>query len=320
MNAGIVLRGVDAGRSGAGGGFALHTFALTARGGEAVPGQLVGRFGDALAWAPAGELLPNTTYDVVLRAGAAGDSPYVEDAGLSEAYSFSFITGTESLPPVAFTGRLTVDIEVSEVDKHSAGCMSICGGVAPGCPSDGKVAVVIATVRVPPVSGGNEQVGYRGVVDYTAGVPSGLDGIEPRPPGDGLLDTSYFDMQVHRGAELQVLLTAGQPCFRALVSDSAGRSVTDSVCVPEVDVPQLLLERDAEIASRGERSPEAPATNLVALDGARAGEPSGCSVARAMGSGVSTLPGFVMHAGFGLLGLGLLSWFARSRPRDETAR
>ncbi len=316
VNAGILLRGVDAGRSGAGGGFALHSLALRVHGGEEVVGQLVSAAGETLAWAPATELLPNTTYDVLVRAGAEGDPQYVDDLGLSEEHSFSFVTGTEFLPPLGLAGRLTVDIEVSEGHHPSLGCVNMCGSVDPSCPSDGKVAIATASVHVPPVTGGNELAGYRGVLDYTVDAPSGRGPFEPRPPGGGLLDIKYFDVEVGEAAELQLPLTAGRPCLQVVLWDIAGRSVTDSVCVPEVDVAQLLEERNAEIAARGESPPSALAAGDVALAEAEAVESSGCSVAPGSGTRNFTPRAFTRHGALGWFGLVALLWFVRGRARD----
>lgn len=162
-----------------------------------------------------------------MRSGASGDTDYVESNGLMEEYAFSFTTGTETLPRLVLDHELTVDFEVVEKDYFPAARTHPCGGGLMGaCEPDGKYAAVNAIVHVPPVSGGHAAGGYRGVVDYTTDVPSGLDAQASRPPSEALLATQYFEMEANQALDLALSVNAGTPCFQVVVSDSAGQSIT----------------------------------------------------------------------------------------------
>lgn len=256
-NTGFVFHGVDAGLVGAGGGFALHSVSLVGPDGAGVEGRQLGRLGAALTWAPNAALAPNTTYDVTVRAGAAGDTAYVDEAGLMDEYTFSFTTGADLLPALAFDGELTVDFEVTEQDSFPPECVVPCGGgVIQPCESNGKYAVVNAVLHVPPVTGGHAVTGYRGVVDFTRSTPSGLAAEASRPPDGKLLATQYFDVAPDQPMDVVMRVSGDEPCFQVAISDSAGQSVTASVCAPEVSITGLVEERDAEIAARGDAPPQ----------------------------------------------------------------
>lgn len=260
LNTGILLYGGESEQRGAGGGFALHSFSMVARDGEAVSGKVIeGGFGGAIAWAPDAPLLPTTTYDVLVQTGASGDTSYVEGLGLLWDYTFSFTTGTDLLPALSFAGPLTAEIVVGEKDSYPAECYGGCGGSVQPCTSNGKVATVEAVVHIPAIAGGSFGAGYRGVIDYTADVPSGLGMDAGRPPEDPLLSVAYFDAPAEQTVSVAVpRLTSGTPCYQVVVWDPAGQSATTSVCLPEVDVDALLADKNAEIAARGDAPTPAP--------------------------------------------------------------
>lgn len=316
LNAGIFLKLADAERQGAGGGFQLHSFSMATRDGEVVAGAEQGRFGDALAWAPSTPLHPTTTYVVKVLAGATGDTVYVDNAGLLWNYDFSFTTGTDLLPPLAYAGPLTVDVVTSEQDVYPPECRAMCGGIVTGCAADGKAASVSAVVHVPAVSGGNAGAGYRGVLDYTFDTPSGFEAHTPRTPEEPLVGVTYFEARANEATDLTVSLKPGAPCFQVVVWDAAGQSATTSVCAPEVDVATLLSEKDAEIAARGEAPPSQadgisatgePVTNRGIDDDSR---PSG---------GCTSTRTSTNHA-FTLLGIGAIALLTRRRARSSRAR
>lgn len=301
LNAGILLHWTAAEQQGEGTGFSLHSLSLVARGGDAVAGAEQGTFGEALAWAPTTPLLPNTTYDVTVQSGAGGDKAYAESMGLLWDYSFSFTTGTELLPQVAYAGPLTVDITASETDAYPLECQSMCGGVVTGCAPVGKTALVSAVVHVPAVTGGNTAAGYRGVVDYTFDAPSGLDAHASRPPREPLVGVAYFAGSADGPTDVTVNLKPGSPCFQVAVWDASGQSATTSVCVPEVDVTGLLSEKNAEIAARGDAPPET--ANAAAPAGSAEPTRGSCTIAR------------TGHHAFTLLGFGALALLVRRRVR-----
>lgn len=322
LNAGLVFHEVDSGRVGAGGGFALHSISVVPRGGQAVDGRQPVRIGQALTWAPTAPLLPNTAYDVVVRSGASGDIEVVEKEELIEDYAFSFTTGTQLLPKLAFAGELTVDFEVGEMESFPIECTNPCGGssIAP-CEPEGRYAVVHAIVHVPAVTGGHAAAGYRGVVDYTLDAPSGLDAFASRPPSEVLRATQYFDVDAEQLSGVVFSVGAGTPCFQVAVSDSGGQSAVASVCAPEVDVRALVDQRNAEISARGEAPPQVndqPTTNPtppgntnsdpdgVAQSEGGAPIANGCTITRAPSERTST-------RGFLLLGLLAAALGARRR-------
>lgn len=271
LNAGLVLTGADSGLSGAGGGFALHSLSLSPRGGEPVSGSAWGTLNGALIWAPDKPLDADTTYDAVVRAGASGDTALVESQGLIEEYSFAFTTGTQVLTGLTFAEPLSVDIEVvQETTPRGCGCSA--------CPSTEPFAVVWATLRIPAVTGGNEATGYRGVVDYTSGEPSGLDAKASRPPGNGLLGTAYFEAAVGQEQQVRLELSEDAPCFQVTVWDSGGQTAVTDVCVPELDL-QALLDTTEDATSNVETTQKRSEPS-TAPEGVDSPQPQGCSMSR----------------------------------------
>jgi hypothetical protein len=168
-------------------------------------------------------------------------------------------------------------------------------------------------VKVPPITGGNAALDYRGVIDYTLDAPSGLGPLASRPPREGLLEAAYFEAREGEPLGVVLSLRAGSPCYQAVVWDSAGRSAATSVCLPAVDVATLLAEKNAEIAARG----DAPASTAPAGDNAgtnddvssqravNSPETSTCSVARATSKSVE----------LAVIGLAVALLFSRRRNR-----
>jgi hypothetical protein len=111
---------------------------------------------------PIAPLEPNTTYTVTAELEELYPRP--DDATGETSIGFSFVTGDELLPPIAFAGPLTASI--SEGERPVKQCSD-----AGTCEQVGTEAILVAKVQLPTVSGGFDRAAVDGVVIMTDAKP-----------------------------------------------------------------------------------------------------------------------------------------------------
>jgi hypothetical protein len=189
-------------------------------------------------------LEPNTTYTVTAELEEAYPRP--DDATGETSIEFSFTTGDELLPPIAFAGPLTASI--SEGERPVTQCSD-----AGTCEQVGTEAVLIAQVQLPAVSGGFDRAAVDGVVIMRDAKPpefktyGGLDGTATY----NVMAAASVSYQPSDPPEIELVMPPYSepyvPCFGLNLWDAAGhRVVAEPVCLDAIDTT-AVVDADAGV-------------------------------------------------------------------------